>query len=420
MPRPLKIFHPFYGWYVVAATFIIGFYVVGIVFYGFTTIFRPIVEEFGWSYSQVSLAASLRGVESGLLAPVVGMLIDRWGPRRVVFTGGILTALGLLLLSQVQSLLHFYIAFVLIATAMGTCSVTVMMTTVSNWFRRRVGLAMSIVSCGFGAGGLIVFLMVRLVDSYGWRLSVQSLAFGVLVIVLPLSLVLRHKPQQFGYLPDGETTSEVEGSIDENLERVKQRGITIRAAIKTRFFWLMSIIFICHYLMISTVVTHVMPYLTDVGYTTTIASIGASGIPLVSIVGRLGFGSLGDKLGRKKLMIIMFAMIALSFFIFQMIYELSLYGVIGFLILFGIGYGGFNSTSPAFTRDLFGTKQFGTIFGCLIGMGMLGNIIGPYIAGKLFDVQGSYQNVWLIFAVVALVALISTSLINKSMSPKST
>ena len=87
MLNSFKQFRPFYGWYVVAATFIIGFYVVGIVFYGFTTIFKPIVEEFGWSYTQVSLAASLRGVESGLLAPVVGILIDRWGPRRIVFAG---------------------------------------------------------------------------------------------------------------------------------------------------------------------------------------------------------------------------------------------------------------------------------------------------------------------------------------------
>jgi MFS family permease len=91
----------------------------------------------------------------------------------------------------------------------------------------------------------------------------------------------------------------------------------------------------------------------------------------------------------------------------------AIVGVIGFLAFFGTGYGGYNAIRPAFTREVFGTKQYGTIFGCLIGMGMIGMIAGPYVAGRLYDIQGSYQNVWLIFAVIAVVALIATSIINE-------
>jgi len=413
MPGSLKLFRPFYGWYIVAATFIIGFYVVGIVFYGFTTIFKPIVEEFGWSYAQVSLAASLRGVESGLLAPVVGMLIDRWGPRRIVFAGGCMTAAGLFMLSHIQTLLGFYVSFALVATAMSTCTVTVLMTAVSNWFRRRVGLAMSIVSCGFGAGGLVVFMMARLVDAYGWRFTVQGLALGILVIVLPLAMLLRHKPQQYGYLPDGNKTSVSTSTVNKAAAEVREYGISIRRAVRTRTFWLLAVTFVCQHAMVSTAVTHVMPYLTDVGMTTTIASVGASGIPLASIVGRMGFGSLGDRINRKKLMMLMFAMIFVGLLAFQMAGQYAIAGVIGFLAFFGIGYGGYNAIRPAFTREVFGTKQYGTIFGCLIGMGMIGMIAGPYVAGRLYDIQGSYQNVWLIFAVIAIVALIATSIINE-------
>ncbi len=412
MPSSFKLFHPFYGWYIVAASFIISFYVVGTVFYGFTTIFRPIVEEFSWSYAQVSLAASLRGVESGLLAPVVGILIDRWGPRRIVFIGGFLTALGLFMLSRINSLAGFYISFSLIAVAMSACSITVLMTGISNWFRRKVGLAMSIVSCGFGAGGLMVFVMARLVDTHGWRDTVQGLAFGVLIIVLPLALLLRHKPQQYGYLSDGDTVPVTETSGGKVAAEIKEYGITIRQALRTRTFWLMAVMFICHHLMVSTVVTHVMPYLTDVGLTTAIASFGASGIPLASILGRMGFGALGDRVSRKKVMVLMFAMVFLGLLVFQMVGTFAIAGVITFLALFGVGYGGFNATRPAFARQVFGTRQYGTIFGCLVGMGMLGNIAGPYIAGKMFDIQGSYQNVWLIFAAVALIALFSAMTIN--------
>lgn len=411
-----KQFRPFYGWYIVAATFIIGFYVVGIVFYGFTTIFKPIVEEFGWSYTQVSLAASIRGVETGLLAPLVGILIDRWGPRRIVFVGGCLTALGLFMLSRVDSLVSFYISFALISTAMSTCTVTVLMTAVSNWFRRRVGLAMSIVSCGFGAGGLVVFMMARMVDAYGWRPTVQGLSFGVLLIVLPLAMLLRHKPQQYGYLPDGDTQQIVKTSAGKVVAGVKEYGITIKEAVKTRTFWLMAVAFVCQHMMVSTVVTHVMPYLTSVGLSTTIASLGASGIPLVSIMGRMGFGALGDRVNRKWLMVVMFAMISVGLLSFQVAGSFAIPGVIGFLVLFGTGYGGFNAIRPAFTREVFGTKQYGTIFGCLIGMGMFGMVAGPFIAGRLFDIQGSYHNVWLIFAVVALVALVATAAIDDKQS----
>jgi MFS family permease len=412
MLGPFKIHRPFYGWHIVAASFIIAFYVAGAVFYGFTTIFKPIVEEFGWSYAQVSLAASLRGVESGLLAPVVGLLVDRLGPRRVVFSGGCLAAFGMFMLSRVGSLAGFYIAFGLIAVAISTCTVTVLMTAVSNWFHRKVGLAMSIVSCGFGAAGLMVFIMARMVDAYGWRPTVQGLGIGMLVVILPLAFLLRHKPQQYGYLPDGDTLPQTETSTGKTSSDVMEYGLTIQQALRTRTFWLIAVLFVCHHLIIGTTVTHVMPYLTDVGLSTTIASLGASGIPLASIVGRMVFGSLGDRVSRKKLMVLMFAMVSLGLLSFEIVGTFALAGVIGFLALLGIGYGGFNAIRPAFTREVFGTKQYGTIFGCLVGMGMFGNIAGPYIAGKLFDIQGSYENVWLIFAVVALVALFSAMAIN--------
>ena len=115
-------------------------------------------------------------------------------------------------------------------------------------------------------------------------------------------------------------------------------------------------------------------------------------------------------------MAVMFAMISLGLLSFQMASSFAIPGVIGFLLLFGTGYGGFNSIRPAFLRETFGTKQYGTIFGSLIGIAMFGTVAGPFIAGRLFDIQGSYNNVWLIFAAVALVALVATTAINDKQS----
>ena len=103
----------FYGWWIVGAAFFVALYIGGVVFYGFTAIFEPIANDMGWSYAQISLAASLRGLEIGLLAPLAGILTDRLGPRRLIFAGAIITALGLFLLSRTTSLATFYGAFAL-------------------------------------------------------------------------------------------------------------------------------------------------------------------------------------------------------------------------------------------------------------------------------------------------------------------
>ena len=128
----------FYGWYIVGACLLIILYTSGVVHFGFTAVFEPIAEEFGWSYAQISLAASLRGFEMGLLAPIIGLFVDRWGPRRLIFGGSILICLGFLLLSRVSSLAMFYGTFALIAIGMSACTGTVLMTAVANWFQKKV------------------------------------------------------------------------------------------------------------------------------------------------------------------------------------------------------------------------------------------------------------------------------------------
>ncbi len=177
----------FYGWWIVSACFLIAFYFGGIV-YGFTAFFEPIAEEFGWSYTQVSIAFSLRGLEMGILAPLMGFLVDRFGPRKVVFSGVIITGFGLILITVINSLVMFYIAFILFALGGSGCASTVLMTTVAQWFRRNVGKAMGIVVCGFGAGGILIPLIVWVIDLYGWRTALIILGLGMWALGIPLSL----------------------------------------------------------------------------------------------------------------------------------------------------------------------------------------------------------------------------------------
>ena len=153
----------FYGWWIVGACFLIGLYKSGIVFYGFTAFIEPIKEELGWSYTQISFAASLRGLEMGIFAPLVGFLVDRFGTRKLILCGTITAGFGIILLSSTNSLTTFYMAFLLLGFGVGSCGTVVTMAAVANWFKRRVGIAMGIMSVGFGASGLMVPLIVLLI-----------------------------------------------------------------------------------------------------------------------------------------------------------------------------------------------------------------------------------------------------------------
>ena len=200
--KPSKIF---YGWWVVGACFLIWLFIGGFVTFGFTAFFEPIANEFSWSYTQISFAASLRGMETGILSPLLGLVVDRWGPRRLMFGGIVVIGIGLTLLSYTTSLGMFYGAFALVAIGISSsASPTVTTTAVANWFRRKSGIAIGVMTCGFALGGLMVPVIVRLIDIVGWKSAIFVLGLIIVLIGLPLSLLVRHKPEQYGYLPDGD------------------------------------------------------------------------------------------------------------------------------------------------------------------------------------------------------------------------
>jgi MFS family permease len=255
----------FYGWYIVSACALITMYLSGTVTMGFTTIFDPVASEMGWSYTQISFAASLRGFEVGLLVPISGMIMDRWGPRRLVFGGLIITSAGMLMLSQVHSLSMFYAAFGLVCVGMSTSPATLLMSAVANWFRRNEGLAMGVTASGVSLGGLLIPVMTYFVDAHGWRQTMVIAGLGVWAFLLPLSLLLRHKPELYGALPDGEA--------DVNLERknpsihVSKRILNVGAkeALVQPVFWIMASAFVCHVMAVTAITTHIMPFFSSIG-----------------------------------------------------------------------------------------------------------------------------------------------------------
>ena len=406
MPPPRRFPQIFYGWWIVAACFTIAMYVSGAVFYGFTAIFEPIAEEFGWSYTSISIAASIRGLEAGLLAPVAGIIVDRWGPRRLIFGGVICIGLGLLLLSQVHSIGMLYVAFILMSLGISSCGISVTVTTVANWFRRRVGLATGITICGYGAAGLMVPLMVRLVDVYDWRVAIAIMGAGMLAIGLPLSTFLRHKPEQYGYLPDGEESGRAVFDKSSMKLPAREVGITVRQAMKTRVFWIILLAVMPQFIVMPAVITHVMPYLSSIGITRTTSGLVATAIPLLSIGGRFGFGWFSDRYVAKRLAAFALTLLTLGLVCFELVSPGWIWLLAPFLVLVGFGYGGINTMVGVLLREHFGRGNFGTIMGFAWGILMLGTMTGPPIAGWVFDTWGSYQGIWIAMAAATFVGAI--------------
>jgi len=390
----------FYGWWIVLACFIIGLYVSGITFYGFTAFFEPLIKEFGWSYTQVSFAASLRGLEMGVFAPLIGLFVDRLGSRKVIFWGVITVGFGLFLLSFARSLAMFYAAFLLLAFGAGGCTSVVSMAVVANWFDKNVGKALGVMASGFGASGLMVPIIVWLMEAYQWRSTLVILGLGTFVLGVPLSFVIRNKPEQYGYFPDGKITR---GPILQEEIRSKD-GITFREVLKNRSFLFLNLTEAIRMMAVSTVATHVMPYFSSVGISRSKAGLVAGAIPLFSIIGRLALGWLGDVFEKRYVMALAFGLMSLGMLIFCYVHIAWI--IFLFLLLFPPSFGGTMVLRGSILREYFGRDSLGKMLGIVMGSASFGGIIGPTLAGWVFDSWGSYQFIWGAFSAFTAIAIV--------------
>jgi MFS family permease len=314
--------------------------------------------------------------------------------------------IGLLLLSRATSLGMFYGAFVLLAIGISTTGHAVMMKAVINWFQRRVSLATGIVASGGALGGLMIILVAILIEMFQWRMSMLILGLSIWLICLPLSLLVRHKPEQYGYLPDGEQTGIVLDSEDLLRARSVQMDSSAGQALRQRAFWHIALALTCQLVVVSAVITHVMPYLSSIGISRSTSALVAGALPVASIVGRLSFGWLGDRLNKRRLAAVGFALIGLGLLSFGYVASGGMWLLVLSIIFFSTGWGGNVTMRAALLREYFGRERFGTIHGLTIGIMTLGSIVGPPLAGWVFDEWHSYEGAWFALAAFSTVALI--------------
>ena len=397
----------FYGWWIVAANAAITFYAAGTFFYGFGAFINPLKQAFGWTTTQISVAFSIRSAESGPIAPLAGYLVDRFGARIVTIFGVAMTGLGFLLLSRINSLPAFYIACLVVALGTSTCLGVTPMTNIGNWFIRKRGRAMGFYTAAAGLSGLMVPVVTWLLHRYDWRTTLVIMAVGMW-LVLPLALVLRHRPEKHGLRPDGEEPFPVQ-ETSEPVAAGPVEGFTTRQALKDRSFWMLSLTFLLSMPATNAVVIFLIPYLTDPKEQHGLALVGSMAgasvtiMTLVSLIGRFGFGWLADYHNQRYMLMGLFVMQSAGLLVLASVR--GIWQLVFFFLLFAPSYGAIIALRPTILADYFGRRSFGMIQGLTLGVMTIGGVLTPILVGTLRDATGGYSWPFFILSLVVLLAI---------------
>ena len=390
----------FYGWWVVFACFLLSLYIGGVIFFGFTAFFVPLREEFGWSYTQISLASSLRGLEMGIWAPIVGFLVDRYGARKIIIFGVITVGFGFFLLARTHTLIMFYGAFLLLSLGAGGCTAVALTTVISKWFTKNLGKAMGIMASGFGASGLIVPVIVYLIDLFGWRMACIYMGVGMWIIGVPTVLIIRNNPEEKNTFPDG---LEPEKDTTVSSRDIERDSFGLREIVTHRTFIYLNLSESIRLMILTAVTLHIMPYLNSIGVSRSLAAFVAAAIPLSSIIGRVGLGWVADKFEKRIIMAIAFILIGFGMITISFIHIVWLIPL--FLLTYPPGFGGSMVVRGAILQEYFRKDIYGRLVGIIMGSAAVGGIIGPSLAGLVFDVFGDYRILWLGFSIIIFCAL---------------
>ncbi len=395
--RPAKV-KPrfFYGYTVLLACLVINLCAMG-MFFSVGVFFKPMLNDFGWSRAITSGPISLSWLVSGLLGITMGGLNDRLGPRKVVMFCGLLFGAGCLLMSQINSTWQIYLYYGVLIGA-GSSLPIPLMSTVSRWFVKRRTVMTGILLLGSGVGGLIVPPLANwLILNHGWRMSYVILGSILLVVVLIAAQFLKRDPSQINQVPYGANEAV------EDKSRANTRGLSLKEALNTRQFWLIFALFFCFSGGVNTVVVHLVPHITDLGISPTVAATFLVTLNAAGIIGRVGLGGLGDRLGNKRLFLTTFILLIVGFSGLVFIKDLWLF--YPFVIIYGLGYGcGLTQESPI-VANMFGLSSHGLVFGVASLGHTMGAAAGTLLGGYLYDISGSYQLTFIICVIGSVIGL---------------
>jgi len=407
-------FHIFYGWYILAACFVILFLTTG-VRYTIGVVFKPLITEFGWDRGLVSLGFFINMTIYSFSIIIAGRAYDRYGPKWVIIISNVFLSTGFMSLAFIGSFRGFFIFYGIVAAlGMGGTTVPLFAVLTSKWFEKGRGLAVSLGLTGSCVGQFVLVpVFTILVLRYGWRISYFFMGLVMLIIITTLAfLVIKGDPHDLGLKPWGHTNEvKLRKEGDKKPAALESRDLGLTDAMKTYSFWLfVAFMFICGSgdFMVT---THLIPMVTDYNIPPTTAGNMLAWLGLMSLPGILIAGPLSDKIGTK---IPIFLTFLLRFVLFILI--LKYQNLVSFYI-FACAFGfTLLITAPLnaiLVGRLYGFSHIGLISGFITTIHHLGGGFLAYVAGEVFDRTGSYRLIFILSAVMVLIAALCTVLIKE-------
>ena len=402
---------------------------IGFSSYGMSVMFKPIASDLGLSRAATSLAAGVARLQGGIEAPITGWLSDKFGPRWVIVSGLFIISTGLLLMNFINSPWAYYVTWgVLIGIGGNLANTIAIDKALTNWFIKKRGLAFGVRFVIIGICGVIVLPVVTwLVTTEGWRTTCLVWA-GVMFVGIPLAwyFVKQRRPEYYGLLPDGATIeSGEEADIDTMIDRgveyaasFQETEFTIRQAMRTQAFWLVTISWIFFLIVFGGFNIHCIPFLTDIGIDPTVAGSMMAMMVFFTIPARFLGGFLSDRIRKERLHLL----IAGSFLlqaagIVAFLAHQSITMVYVMLILYGLGSGAPTPLRLTMGGRYFGRKAFASIQGTSMMFGAPASFIAPIYAGWIWDNTGSYTTAFITFAVLATLAASLMCLVRPPKAP---
>jgi MFS family permease len=387
----------YYGYVIVLCSFFILLVVLG-THYSFGIFFTPLLQEFGWSRTAVSITYSIATLVSGSFSILAGKLTDSYGPRWVVLGGGLVLSLGCLLMYFAHALWQIYI-FVGLCVGLGFgASFTPLLSTVSRWFTQQRGLMTGIVVAGVSCGTILFpFLINRFISAYSWRLAFVFVGLTVLAVIVPASLFLKRDPSRIGMPAQGEKADLAARNI------VREKGTTLKESAHTVRFWVICSIYVLHGFCLQGVMAHIVPHAVNLGISAGSAATILSCMGLGSLVGRIIMSSFSDRMGTRPSLIFNLSVMLIA------VVWLPLAGEVWMLYLsaavFGFGYGGMVGLQALISATEFGLASLGILVGIISFSVTAGGAIGPMVTGYIFDVTGSYRLAFIIYIALSLITV---------------
>ena len=389
----------FYGWWIVGASSGMLWLSALLWMHSYGAYVVLLQADFGWSKTVLGFAFALTRIESGILGPVQGWLVDRFGPRLIMSVGTVIFGIGFMLFSGIDSLLGFYLAFALMALGASLGGFGTLVVSLVNWFTRHRAKALALAQLGMSIGGLSVPLIIICLEAFGWRATAFYSGVVVLLVGLPLAQVFRHRPQEKGERPDGVPL--VPESLGGPAQMATGRDYTAREAMRTWSFWLIAVGHAVALLAVSSIMVHLVPHLTEgLGYSLALAGLAVALLTGFLLVGQIAGGYLGDRFDKRRICIL--CMIGHAAALLLIAFAASAAAVVAFAVLHGLAWGLRGPQMMALRADYFGPSSFGTIMGFSSLVVMLGMAGGPVIAGYMADISGSYRSGFSLLALLCL------------------